>query len=78
MSCPFANIFGAPGTGVHSIRIFNIAVVDTLLTVLIAYLTKGYFPNFWYSLLTWFILGILVHKLFCVNTTIGQIIFGKK
>ena len=77
MSCPYANILGAPGTGVHSIRIFNIAVVDVILTVLLAYFTKGDRP-FWVVLLFWFIVGILVHWIFCVHTTIGNLIFGKK
>jgi len=74
MSCPYADIFGKSGTGVHSIRIFNIAVVDTLLTVLLAYFTKGN-HNFWLVLLGWFIVGIIVHKIFCVKTTIGNFIF---
>jgi hypothetical protein len=75
MSCPYANILGKPGEGVHSIRIFNVAVFDTLLTVLLAYLTKGPY-NFWVVLLFWFVLGIIIHKIFCVKTTIGNFIFG--
>mgnify|MGYP001396390731 CR=1 FL=1 len=31
----FANIFGAPRTGVHAYRIFDVAVVDFGLTVLV-------------------------------------------
>ena len=77
MSCPYADILGKPGTGVHSIRLFNIAVFDVLLTVLLAYFTKGPF-NFWIVLLVWFIIGIIVHKIFCVNTTIGNFIFDDK
>jgi hypothetical protein len=78
MSCPFANIFGAPRTGVHSIRFFDIALVDLSVTVLLAYLTRKFFCNFWYSLLVWVLSGIILHRLFCVNTTIDEIIFGKK
>jgi hypothetical protein len=72
--CSFADILGKPGTGVHSIRIFNIAVVDVLLTIVLAYYTKGPYP-FWKSLLFWFILGIVIHKIFCVNTTVGKWVF---
>ena len=75
MSCKYADILGKPGTGVHSIRIFNIAIVDVLLTVLLAYFTKGSF-NFWIVLAVWFVIGIIVHKIFCVKTTIGTFIFG--
>jgi accessory gene regulator protein AgrB len=75
MSCKYADILGKPGTGVHSIRLFNIAVVDVLVTVLLAYFTKGPF-NFWIVLLVWFIIGIIVHKIFCVKTTVGNIVSG--
>ena len=75
MSCPFADIFGKPGSGVHSIRIFNIAIVDVLLTFVLAYFTKGRF-NFWIVLAVWFLVGIIVHALFCVKTTINNFLFG--
>ena len=75
MSCPFANILGEPNTGVHSIRLFGFAVVDTLLTVLGAYLiSKGYKINFWYSLLGLFILGEFLHYIFGVNTAFLKMI----
>jgi fatty acid desaturase len=77
MSCPFSNILGEPGKGVHSIRIFNIAVVDVLLTVLLAwgihYWTKF---DFWIILLITFLSGIIIHRLFCVKTTLDKLIFG--
>ena len=75
MSCPFANILGEPNTGVHSIRLFGFAVVDTLLTVLGAYLiSKGYKINFWYSLLGLFILGEVLHYMFGTNTAFLKMI----
>ena len=37
MSCQYKDLFGKVGEGVHSYRIFNIAVVDVLLTVLLAF-----------------------------------------
>jgi hypothetical protein len=75
-SCPFADILGKPGTGVHSIRVFNIAIVDVLLTFVLAYFTKGSY-NFWAVLLVWFIAGIIIHRIFCVKTTIDNLLFGK-
>jgi hypothetical protein len=76
-NCQFANILGAPGTGIHSIRVFNVAIVDVLLTFVLAYFTKNFFPfNYWTVLLIWFIVGIIVHRLFCVKTTVGNIISG--
>ena len=76
--CKYKNLFGEVGKGVHSYRIFNIAVVDTVLTILGAYIIYLFFPkyNFYYILLFLFILGIALHRLFCVRTTIDKFLFG--
>jgi len=75
--CKYKNIFGKEGEGAHSIRIFNIAIVDVILTILggfiISYYTRW---NIWYIIISLFILGIILHRLFCVNTTINKLIFG--
>ena len=34
----YKDILGRPNEGVHSFRIFNIAIVDVLLTILAAYI----------------------------------------
>lgn len=67
--CPFANLLGVPGEGVHSFRIGGYAIVDILLTVVAAYFTSlsGKIP-FVLSLLTWFLLGEIFHVLFGVQT----------
>ena len=36
--CYYKNIFGAPGTGIHSYRILNIAIFDVLFTIIGAFL----------------------------------------
>lgn len=75
MSCPFANLLGEPNTGVHSIRIFGFALVDTLLTVIASFvIAKVYKINFWYSLLGLFILGEILHYLFGTNTAFLKMI----
>jgi hypothetical protein len=69
MSCPFANILGQPKTGVHSIRLFGIAVVDSILTILVAFVTyKTFKVNFFVCLTGWFILGEVFHYIFGVRT----------
>ena len=69
-SCPFKDIFGKPGTGVHSIRIANFAVVDTLMTIIGAFLISKYFRKpFLITLLLFFLLGELLHWVFCADTT---------
>lgn len=81
MSCPFSNysdIFGKPNTGFHSFRIFNIAINDLLGTILISGLVSYIIKfNFFLVLLIFLMLGILLHRLFCVDTTINKLIFGK-
>ena len=40
MSCPYANILGVPGQGVHAPRIFGLARNDIIATILVAALTS--------------------------------------
>lgn len=76
--CAYKNIFGEPGKGVHSYRIFNIAIVDVVMTIIGAYFVAKYFKlNFVYTLISLFILGIIMHRLFCVKTTVDKFLFGK-
>ena len=75
--CKYKNYFGESGKGVHSYRIFNIAIVDVVMT-LIGALIISYLSGikFIWSALGLFILGILLHRIFCVRTTIDKAIFG--
>lgn len=81
MSCPFAkysDIFGKPKTGFHSFRIFDIAVNDLLGTALVSGLISYSFNfNFFLVLFIALLLGIIFHRLFCVDTTINKLIFGE-
>jgi hypothetical protein len=74
--CKYKDILGQPGKGVHSFRIFNVAIVDVLLTILAAYIITYLIKvNIYYSLIGMFILGIISHRLFCVKTTIDKLLF---
>lgn len=81
MSCPFkkySDIFGKPKTGFHSYRVFDVAIFDLLGTILISVLISVSFNfNFLIVLIFLLVLGILLHRLFCVNTTINKLIFGE-
>lgn len=81
MSCPFAkhsNIFGEPKTGFHSFRILDVAVGDLLGTAVISGLISYALDfNFFLVLLFFIVLGIIFHRLFCVNSTINKLIFGE-
>ena len=75
--CKYKDIFGKPNEGVHSIRLFDIAIVDLGLTILVA-LAIAYFGGltFWKILLLLLLLGILMHRLFCVRTTVDKLLFS--
>ena len=74
--CKYKDILGQPGKGVHSFRIFNVAIVDVLLTILASYIITYLIKvNIYYSLIGMFILGIISHRLFCVKTTIDKLLF---
>ena len=79
MLCQYKNIFGKVGKGVHSYRIFNIAIVDVMLTILLAFIIYLFIPkyNFFIILILLFILGIFLHRIFCVRTTIDKLLFEK-
>lgn len=69
MACPYAFIFGKPNEGVHSRRIGGYAVVDSILTILLAILiTYIWKVQLWKSVIGLFILGELLHYLFGVQT----------
>lgn len=73
----YRHIFGKEKEGAHSLRVFNIAIVDVVLTLLGAWvISKAFHVPFLPTVLGTFLAGILFHRLFCVNTTINQAIFG--
>ena len=79
MACPYANLFGRPGEGAHAYRIANIAVVDTVLTIVVALLVARWAHwNPFLTLLGAFGLGIILHRVFCVRTTVDRLLFQKK
>ncbi len=76
MSCPYKNLFGAAGTGAHSYRFMDLAVVDVVLTFIAAgLLAWGLRTPYWPTLLVLFLTGIVLHRAFCVETTIDKLLF---
>lgn len=70
--CIFAkykDIFGKPREGVHSIRIFDFAIIDIIMTFIGAYFISKYYKiNIWLTFTLLFIYGQILHALFCVET----------
>lgn len=85
--CKYKNIFGEPNTGIHSIRIYDIAIFDVLATLLFAvafyqfiiieWLKMNDKIKLWMVILFFFALGILLHRLFCVRTTVDKLLFDE-
>jgi len=74
--CKYKDSLGEPGKGVHSYRLFGVAIMDVIMTLLGALLIS-YFSGypFLYVAVALFILGIVLHRLFCVRTTVDKLLF---
>ena len=71
--CQFKNILGVPDKGVHSIRFMNIAIIDVLMTIFAAIILSYIFNESFICICpVLFILGIVLHRIFCVDTTVNK------
>jgi len=80
MFCEYSELFGKVGEGIHSYRVFNIAIIDVVMTMIGAYLLqKTFFKKHSYMkvMIVLFLVGIISHRLFCVRTTVDQMLFSK-
>lgn len=74
--CAYKDVFGKPKQGVHSFRIFDIAVIDVVFTIIGGVLIARWLDiAIWKPVFALFIIGIVSHRLFCVRTTIDKILF---
>ena len=74
--CQYKDIFGRPREGAHAYRLFDIAVVDVVATILVAFvISRAFRISFWKSLVVLFIVGIISHRAFCVRTTVDKWVF---
>jgi len=73
--CKYKNIFGKPNEGVHKSRIFGLALVDTVGTIIISFIIAKYYNiNFYKTLLVVFIIAEISHYIFCVDTAFIKMI----
>ena len=74
--CKYKNALGVPNEGIHSYRLFGVAIVDVLMTIIGAFMISYFFKyNLLYTTICLFVLGIIAHRLFCVRTTVNKILF---
>jgi hypothetical protein len=75
MLCKYSNTLGIPGQGFHS-HFFGIAYMDVIASIIGAEIISYLFDwNIYLVLFAVFLTGILVHRMFCVRTTIDKWIF---
>lgn len=75
--CPYRHVFGKEREGVHSIRVFDIAVVDLGLTVIAAVILARFLKlHVLVVFVVLMIVAVVAHRLFCVNTTVNRFLFG--
>jgi hypothetical protein len=76
--CKYKNVIGEPNTGLRKkYRIFDVAVIDTVVTLLAVYLIS-YFSGypFLYTLVITFVIMVISHRLFCVRSTTDRWLFS--
>ena len=75
--CKYSDLFGKPRTGVHGYRLFDIAIVDVVLTIILGIIiSKVSGLNTFTIIIICFLVGIIVHRVFCVKTKLDTLIFG--
>jgi hypothetical protein len=75
--CKYKDVIGAPNTGLHKrFRLFDIAMFD-VVSVLIGGIVLGYVMkwNIPITIAGVFLLGIVLHRAFCVRTTVDKWLF---
>ena len=77
MYCKYKDFFGEVNTGIHSYRVFNIAIMDVIFTFLAAFIISLVIPKYNYFIILFFLFlsCIILHHMFCVKTTIDKLLF---
>ena len=74
--CEYRNELGKPDEGIHSYRFMGLAIVDVIMTFIAAILISYFFKvSLVYTSIFLFGFGIILHRLFCVKTTIDNLLF---
>ena len=75
--CKYRYALGIPNRGVHSYRFMGVSIMDVIMTLIGAGLFSYFLKiSFVYTSIFLFILGIILHRIFCVRTTVDILLFG--
>lgn len=74
--CQYKDILGKPNEGVRQkLRLFDISIIDVILTIILGLLLARIFKITKFNgVLVSFLLSIIFHKIFCVDTTINKLL----
>jgi hypothetical protein len=76
--CKYKDALGKLREGTHELRdpVLDTALNDVMMTITGAFAFSWYMNySFWYVLLILFISGIVLHRVFCVRTTVDKFLF---
>jgi hypothetical protein len=74
--CKYKNVLGEPDKGIHSYRLFGLAIADVIMTLIAAFFISYFYKySFLYTSIILFALGIILHRIFCVRTTVDKLLF---
>ncbi len=75
MFCEYKHVLGEPGKGVH-VHLFGVAIMDVLMTIIGSWIiAKTMNWNYAKTLGAVFLSGIVLHRVFCVRTTVDKLLF---
>ena len=75
MFSEYKHALGIPGQGAHT-HFLGVAIGDVIMTIVGAYVFHfftGY--TLWKCIVGLFVLGIILHRLFAVRTTVDKLLF---
>jgi hypothetical protein len=72
---PYKDMFGKPGEGAHAHRLFGVAIVDVILTLILALIISLKFGSFARNATALFLTSIVAHRAFGVRTTVDKLLF---
>ena len=74
--CQYKDSLGKPNMGVHSYRFAGVAIVDVVLTFALAWVIAYFMKqSFLKVVFIVFLVGVLCHRVFCVQTTLDKLFF---
>jgi len=75
--CKYKDIIGKPGEGAHSYRFLGVSIVDVLSVLLAAFLISWIYKiHVFYTIIPLFFSGIILHRMFCVNSAMDRFLFS--